>query len=185
MISNSKDVTHVTVRLFPGDIPGTLDRIKTVFKKILPEYDYSFSFYDEFFDSMYRQEEKRAQAILIISIIAIFISCIGLMGIVEFSTRRRIKEIGIRKINGAGILGIVYMLNRDFIRWILIAFLIATPVAWFGLDKWLSNFAYRTNLSWWIFLLAGIAVLIVSLLTVSWQSWRAATGNPVEALRYE
>jgi putative ABC transport system permease protein len=185
MIANGKDVTHFTVRLLPGDIGGTLEKIKSVFKKILPDYEYSFSFYDEFFDSMYKQEEKRAQTILIISVISIFLSCIGLMGLVEFSTRRRIKEIGIRKINGAGISEIVFLLNWDFIRWIFIGFIIATPIAWYCLDSWLRSFAYRSDLSWWIFLLAGIVVLVISLFTVSWQSWRAATRNPVEALRYE
>jgi putative ABC transport system permease protein len=102
-----------------------------------------------------------------------------------FSMQRRVKEIGIRKINGAMISEILTMLNKSFVSWITIAFLIATPIAWYTMHKWLENFAYKTELSWWIFVLAGIIALGIALLTVSWLSWRAATKNPVEALRYE
>ena len=185
MIANGKDISHITVRLSPGDISGTLDRVRKVFKGVLPDYEYSFSFYDDFLDSMYQQEEKRARSILIISLIAVFISCIGMLGLVEFSTRRRIKEIGIRKINGASVFDIVTLLNKDFVIWVFMAFVIATPVAWYTMDRWLKSFAYRTELSWWIFILAGLLVLVIALITVSWQSWQAATRNPVEALRYE
>jgi putative ABC transport system permease protein len=97
----------------------------------------------------------------------------------------RVKEIGIRKINGARISEVMILLNRDFIIWAAIAFVIATPIAWYAMHKWLENFAYKTNLSWWIFALAGLLALGIALLAVSWQSWRAATRNPVEALRYE
>ena len=102
-----------------------------------------------------------------------------------FSIDRRIKEIGIRKINGAKVSEVLNMLNREFVKWVAIAFVIATPIAWYALNKWLENFAYKTPLSWWIFALSGAMALGIALLTVSWQSWRAATRNPVEALRYE
>jgi putative ABC transport system permease protein len=185
MIANGKDVTFFTVRLLPGNITGTLEKIKETYKKVLPDYDYSFSFYDDFLDSMYKQEEKRADSVKIISLIAILISCIGLIGLVEFSTRYRIKEIGIRKVNGARVSEIMIMLDRDFIKWISLAFIIATPVAWYAMHKWLESFAYKTELSWWIFVLAGLLTAGIALITVSWQSWRAATRNPVESLRYE
>jgi putative ABC transport system permease protein len=97
----------------------------------------------------------------------------------------KVKEIGIRKVNGARISGILFMLNKDFIILVIIAFVIAFPISWYTLNKWLQNFAYKTNLSWWIFGLSGIIALGIALLTVSWQSWRAAARNPVEALRYE
>jgi hypothetical protein len=99
--------------------------------------------------------------------------------------KKRTKEIGIRKINGTKVSEILTFLNKDFIKWVAIAFLIATPIAWYAMHKWLENFAYKTELSWWIFALAGMLALGIALLTVSWQSWRAATRNPVEALRYE
>lgn len=99
--------------------------------------------------------------------------------------KKRTKEIGIRKINGAKTSEILTMLNKDFMKWVAIAFVIATPIAWYAMHKWLENFAYKTELSWWIFALAGVLALGIALLTVSWQSWKAATRNPVEALRYE
>jgi putative ABC transport system permease protein len=97
----------------------------------------------------------------------------------------RVKEIGIRKVNGARITEILILLNRDFVKWVSIAFVIATPIAWFSMHKWLESFAYKTDLSWWIFALSGVLALGIALFTVSWQSWKAATRNPVEALRYE
>jgi putative ABC transport system permease protein len=173
------------VRILPQNMSQTLQEIEKGFKEILPEYGFSFQFYDDYLDSMYQQEEKRADSIRIIAIIAILISCIGLIGLVEFSTKNRIKEIGIRKVNGAKITEVMAMLNKDFIKWMGIAFVVACPVAYYAMNKWLENFAYKTNLSWWIFALAGLLALGIALLTVSWQSWRAATRNPVEALRYE
>jgi putative ABC transport system permease protein len=116
---------------------------------------------------------------------AIFISCLGLFGLVLSSTEQRRKEIGIRRVNGANIGEIMLMLNKDFIKWVLLAFLVASPAAWYLMKKWLENFAYKTTLSWWIFLLAGVMALAIGLLTVSWQSWRTAARNPVDALRYE
>jgi putative ABC transport system permease protein len=100
-------------------------------------------------------------------------------------TIQRTKEIGIRKINGARVTEVMFMLSIDFLKWVAIAFLIASPIAWYAMHEWLQSFAYKTELSWWIFGLAGLLALVIALLTVSWQSWRAATRNPVEALRYE
>jgi putative ABC transport system permease protein len=113
------------------------------------------------------------------------ISSIGLYALAKFTIGNRIKEIGIRKVNGARITEILSMLNKDFVKWVVFAFIIATPVAWYAMNKWLENFAYKTTLSWWIFALAGALALGIALLTVSWQSWKAATRNPVESLRYE
>jgi putative ABC transport system permease protein len=109
----------------------------------------------------------------------------GLFGLAAFFSERRTKEIGIRKVNGAVVAEILKMLNSEFIKWVVMSFIISTPVSWYAMHKWLQTFAYKTELSWWIFILAGISALAIALLTVSWQSWRAATRNPVEALRYE
>jgi putative ABC transport system permease protein len=110
---------------------------------------------------------------------------LGLFGLAEYSIKNKIKEIGIRKVNGARIGEIMFMLNKDFVKLVLLAFIIACPIAWYSMHQWLQNFAYKTPLSWWVFALAGFVVLVIALVTVSWQSWRAATRNPVEALRYE
>ena len=185
MITNARDVSHFNVRIRPQNLAQTLQEVEKGFKEVLPDYGFSFQFYDDYLDSMYQQEEKRADSIRVIAIIAILISCVGLIGLVEFSTKRRIKEIGIRKVNGARISEVMTMLNKDFVRWVAIAFVIATPIAYYAMNKWLESFAYKTDLSWWIFAFAGLLALGIALLTVSWQSWRAATRNPVEALRYE
>jgi putative ABC transport system permease protein len=117
--------------------------------------------------------------------IAILIACMGLFGLAAFFSEKRTKEIGIRKVNGATIAEMMTMLNTKFIKWVFIAFLIATPIAFYAMHKWLQSFAYKTKLSWWIFALAGIIALIIAIITVSFQSWKAATKNPVDALRYE
>jgi putative ABC transport system permease protein len=133
----------------------------------------------------YRKEEQQVKVISTFSILAIILSVMGLLGMVLNTLFKRNKEIGIRKTNGAKSIEIIKMINLDYLKWILIAFVIACPVSWYLMNKWLQNFAYKTELSWWIFALAGIIAMGVALLTVSWQSWRAAKRNPVESLRYE
>jgi putative ABC transport system permease protein len=118
-------------------------------------------------------------------LLALFIAGIGLFGLSAFTIERRTKEIGIRKVNGARTTEIMVLLNRDITKWVIIALVVACPVAWFAMNKWLQNFAYRTEIKWWIFVLAGLIALVIALMTVSLQSWRAASRNPVETLRYE
>ena len=117
--------------------------------------------------------------------LALFIASIGLFGLSLFTIERRTKEIGIRKANGATTIEIIGMLNMDIIKWVTIAFIASCPVAWYSMNRWLQSFAYRTEIKWWIFILAGIIALAVAMVTVSLQSWRTATRNPVESLRYE
>jgi putative ABC transport system permease protein len=119
------------------------------------------------------------------SFLAIIISCLGLIGLSSFMTERRTKEIGIRKANGAKAVEIFFLLAREYVILVIFSFLIASPVAWYAMNKWLQSFAYRINISWWVFALAGTVVLVIALLTVGLQSYRAAVKNPVEALRYE
>jgi len=133
----------------------------------------------------YKSERQFENLIFSFALLAIFIAGIGLFGLSIFNTTQRTKEIGLRKVNGARVSEILIMLNIDFIKWVVVAWLISCPIAWFAMKKWLMNFAYRTEISWWIFALSGIIALVIASLTVSWQSWRAATRNPVEALRYE
>ncbi len=175
----------LSVRLTPGNTGQQIEQINSVWKTLSPYEPFSFIFYDDFYQSFYEKEDKLACSITFFTIIAIALTCMGILGQIFMICLGRVKEIGIRKISGATISEVLLMLNHDFIRWFVLAFFIATPVSWFIAHKWLENFAYKTSLNWWIFALAGVLALIIILVTVSWQSWRAATRNPVEALRYE
>ena len=185
LYSKLQDGNVLSVKLTPGNIGQQMDQIKEAWKKFSPYDPLSFTFYDDQVRAMYAKEEKLAKSITFFSFIAIVLTCMGILGQIFLITIYRTKEIGIRKINGAKVSEVLVLLNRDFVKWVAIAFIIATPLAWFAMHKWLENFAYKTELSWWIFALAGLLALGIALLTVSWQSWRAATRNPVEALRYE
>ena len=134
---------------------------------------------------LYQKEEMDAKALSVFSIIAFIITCLGMLAQIIQITERRVKEIGIRKIHGASIMEVVKMLNVKFVITVLIAVMIATPIAYYVMSRWLEGFAHKTDLSWWVFALSGLTTLAITLLTVSWQSWRAASRNPVEALRYE
>jgi putative ABC transport system permease protein len=178
----------VNVKLAAGDFNAarkTLDQVKKSWEEVSPSFPFDFKFIDEQVESLYKMEMVFQKIFRSGSIFAIFICCLGLFGLVLSSTEQRRKEIGIRRVNGASIGKIMLMLNKDFIKWVLVAFLVASPASWFLMNKWLENFAYRISLSWWIFVLAGLLALGIALLTVSWQSWKTATRNPVEALRYE
>jgi len=185
MFTSRNRPTTINIRFISNGVGPGMDNINSIWQEMLPGYPLKYQFYDEWFDSMYRSEEYFARTISLFALLAIVISCIGILGLAIFSSERRTKEIGVRKINGSKISEILVLLNRDFIILVLVAYLIAVPIAWYGMDRWLENFAYRTELSWWIFILAGLMALVIAMVTVSWQSWRAATRNPVESLRYE
>ena len=159
--------------------------VQKLFSELNPGETFEYSFLSDDIAAMYQKEKRLSEIYILFTLIAYLISSVGLFAISLYDTRSRIKEIGIRKVNGATISEILTMLNKDFVKWVAIAFIIATPIAYYAMNKWLENFAYKTTLSWWIFALAGVLALGIALLTVSWQSWRAATRNPVEALRYE
>ncbi len=178
-------ISDVTLRINGMNIPQTISFIEKSWKTFFPEYPFNYAFYDDLIAQQYEKEQKLADSISIIAGLAIFLCCLGLLGLVLNMVESRVKEIGIRKVNGAKVSEILAMLNKDFIKWVVVAFVIATPIACYAMNKWLENFAYKTNLSWWIFALAGLLALGIALLTVSWQSWKTATRNPVEALRYE
>ncbi|MCG6189802.1 ABC transporter permease [Maribellus maritimus] len=142
-------------------------------------------FLDQHIAKLYEKEIQISNILFVLALFSILISGMGLFSMSMLISKMRTKEIGIRKVNGAKVSEILSMLNQDFVKWVVVAFVIATPVAWYVMNKWLENFAYKTNLSWWIFAMAGVLALGIALLTVSWQSWRAATRNPVDALKYE
>jgi putative ABC transport system permease protein len=168
-----------------SSLKQSIDDIKSITSELSPSFPIELNFLDKAIENMYRTELQFRRTFSVFSGCAILISCLGILALSLFTCHRRVKEIGIRKVNGASISQILFILNRDFVKWFLIAFLISIPFSWYAMNKWLQGFAYRTEISWWIFALAGIIALGIALLTVSWQSLRAATRNPVEALRYE
>ena len=168
-----------------GATQSGIQFVQKLFNKVNPGEPFEYSFLSDDIETMYQKEKKLSEIYILFTIIAYAISAIGLFAISLYDSRRRTKEIGVRKVNGAKVSEVMILLNRNFVKWVAIAFVIATPVAYYAMHKWLENFAYKTTLSWWIFALAGLLALGIALLTVSWQSWRAATRNPVEALRYE
>ncbi|MGQ8337407.1 ABC transporter permease [Sunxiuqinia sp. A32] len=180
---NRARFTHV--RLNPGNLRSAMTQIETIWKDYYPAQDFNYFFIDDKIAQQYKGEIILSRILSSFSILGILISIIGISALSLFISQQRTKEIGIRKVNGAKVSEVLTMLNKDFIKWVVIAFVIAAPLAYYTMSKWLENFAYKTNLSWWVFALAGLLALGIALLTVSWQSWKAATRNPVEALRYE
>jgi len=159
--------------------------VHSAWQKINPEFPLQYEFMTDTYRKVYAGEYTQSRVISLFALISIIISVLGIYSMASFKIQQRVKEIGIRKVNGARISEVITLLTRDFVFWIFLAFVVATPVAWYSMDKWLENFAYKTSLSWWIFAVSGILALGIALLTVGWQSWKAATRNPVEALRYE
>ena len=175
----------INVRLDSKNTHQSIAYIKKAWEEFSPGIPFEYHFLNERYDSLYKFEEKLSILIVYFSVLAILIACLGLFGLVSFSTVKRLKEIGIRKVNGARISEIIILLNKSFVLVIMTAFIIACPVAFYLVRKWLQNYAYKTDISWWIFPLAAFIVLIVVSVTVSWHSWRAAYSNPVKALRNE
>ena len=175
----------IAVHIDPGKVETTIKQIKKIWESIATEQPFTYRFYDEDLNNSYRKEKLMMTTVSAVALLSIVISCLGLFGLAAFSTGRRVKEIGIRKVLGATVTKIVIILSKDFVKLVLIANFISWPIAYFAMNKWLQNFAYRINIGWWIFLLAGVLVLIIALLTVSYQAIRAAMANPVESLRYE
>ena len=173
------------IKMKPDNIASTVDYIKKTLKSYNLPYPINFRFLADDYDNLYRKEKRMGKIFGYFSLLAIIISCLGLIGLSSFMAERRTKEIGIRKINGAKSIEIFTLLSREYIIWIMISILIACPVAWYLMNKWLQNFAYRISIGWWVFAFAGVIALLIALLTVSWQSYKAAGKNPVEALRYE
>jgi putative ABC transport system permease protein len=173
------------IKYQPEQLVKVIPFIREAWKNIAPGKELDLKFWDEQLSQRYKAEEKWSKIIGYASLVAIIISSLGLFGLTLLVINRRVKEIGIRRINGASLSEVMIMLNNTFLKWVAISFIIASPIALYVMHKWLENFPYRTKLSWWIFALAGIVAGGIALLTVSWQTFRAATSNPVEALRYE
>ncbi len=176
---------YFSLKIDTRNIQKTISHVRNKWDEIFPNQPFEFNFLDEIFNSQYKADQQFGKVFGLFTFLAIIISCLGLLGLVSYANLRRTKEIGIRKILGASITGIVSMLSIDFTKWVLIANLIAVPAAYYLMHIWLQNFAYRININWWIFVLAGAIALAIALITVSFQAIKAAVANPVESLRYE
>ena len=180
----------INILLQPQNANGTtwktaLEKTEKAFKEIYPNDDFYYGFFDEDIAKGYTQEQNISSLLTWATGLAVFISCLGLLGLVMYTTTQRTKEIGVRKVLGATVSQLVTLLSKDFVRLVLIAFVIATPLAWFGMNQWLQNFAYRTTISWWIFAAAGLLMIVVAFITLSFQTIKAAIANPVKSLRTE
>jgi len=179
------NIYFLSVKVRPENMPQTLGAIEKVWKKHSDGYPFEYYFLDEAYDYLYKSEIRLNIFFRLFTLIAIFISSLGLFGLASFMAERRTKEIGIRKVLGASVPSIVIFISRGFTKWVLLANILAWPAAYYFMNKWLQNFAYRIDLSIWIFILSGLAAFGIALLTVSYQSIKAATANPVDTLRYE
>jgi len=185
MIQTGGMWSTVSVKIVGRRAAEAIAFIQSAWKKVLPEYPFEYQFLDDHFKEIYRTDTQVSQLVAIMAGLAILISCLGLFGLASFSAEKRTKEIGIRKILGASIKDVVVLLSKHFIRLVLIANLIAAPLAWLALHRWISDYAYRVAISWWVFALAGISALLIALATVSYHAITAALSNPVKTLRTE
>ena len=181
----SGDFVHIALQPGSAAWSKTIAAIESKYKSLYPGEDFNYSFFDETIAKFYTEEQNTAKLLSWATGLAVLISCLGLLGLVMFTINTRIKEIGIRKILGASVTNIVSMLSTEFIKLVSIAFVIAAPIAWWAAYKWLEDFAYRTSMSWWVFALAGVFMLLIALITLSFQTIRAAMANPVKSLRME
>ena len=175
----------MSFKVSAANIPNVLQQAQAKWKAMAPGMPFAHQFLDDSFDRMYRNEQRVGKIAMIFSILTIFIACLGLFGLATFIAEQRTKEIGIRKVLGASVRNIVGMLSKDFLKLVLIAFVIAAPVAWYFMNNWLQDFAYRINIDWKVFVIAGAFALFVALITVSFQAIKAALSNPVKSLRTE
>jgi putative ABC transport system permease protein len=176
---------EMDIKIRSEDIPGTFASIEAVFKKFVPEYPFDYSFLDENIDALYSGEEQTGKIIRTFSIMAILIACLGLFGLAAFSAEKRTKEIGIRKVLGATSSSIMFLLSAEFTKWVLLANIVAWPISFYAMSRWLQGFAYRTSISLWAFVLGAIFSFVVALITVSYQALKSAVSDPADSLRYE
>jgi hypothetical protein len=175
----------ILVRTKPGQTKEALAGLEKICKEINPKIPFAYQFSDLEFAKLYQGEQIVSKLSNYFAILAILISCLGLFGLATYSASQRMKEIGIRKVLGANVISITTMLSKDFVKLVLIAILIASPIAWWVISKWLQGFAYRTTVNWWIIAAAGAAAVLIALMTISFQSIKAALVNPVKSLRSE
>jgi putative ABC transport system permease protein len=175
----------VSVKIHGGNAQEAIAFIQSTWKGLYPDNPFEYQFLDDHFKEVYRTDAQITQMVGILAVLAILISCLGLFGLASYSAERRIKEIGVRKVLGASMSSIVSLLSRHFLKLVLISNAIAWPIAWYSVNHWMQDYAYRVPMSWWVFLLAGVVALMIALVTVSLLAMKAAMANPVDSLRSE
>ncbi|SEO23077.1 putative ABC transport system permease protein [Mucilaginibacter gossypiicola] len=183
MVLDNDWLARLSIRINTHNLPILMTGIEKTWKTIAPNEHFEYSFMDADFDALYRTEQRMGQLFIIFTGLAIAIACLGLFGLAAYAAEQRNREIGIRKVLGASIAAIVTMLSKDFVRLVAMSFLIAAPLAWLTMNKWLQGFAYRQDIQWWVVILAGAGAVVIAFVTISLQSFRAAAANPVESLR--
>jgi len=176
---------QIVMRISASNPQAAIAQTQALWKRYLPDQPFHYSFLDADWNRLYQTEQVSERVFGLFSLLAIFIACMGLLGLAIYVIQQRVKEIGIRKVLGASVTSIVALLSKDFLKLVLIAILIATPVAWYAMSQWLADFAYKIDLEWWVFAVAGLLAVGIALLTVSFQSIKAALMNPVKSLRSE
>jgi putative ABC transport system permease protein len=178
-------IDYYTAKIEAKDVQGTLDKLKAVMVSIDKEDPFEYHFLDEQLARFYVEDQRRQTLLIWIALATIFIACLGLFGLATYSARQRVKEIGVRKVLGATLLNITALLSKDFLKLVLIANVIAFPVALWAINKWLQEYAYHVSIEWWVFALAAAVAIFIALITVSYQALKAAFANPVKSLRTE
>ena len=173
------------VKVKGKNLESTIQYVKQTWNNFSPRHPFDHSFMDDDFSALYKSEETTGNIFILFALFAIFIACLGLFGLSSFTAERRTKEIGIRKVLGSSVSGIVVLLSKQFIKLVIISIIISIPLSFFLMKEWLENFAYRTEMKLWIFLIAGLIAFLIAVITVSFQAIKAANANPVKSLRYE
>jgi putative ABC transport system permease protein len=185
VISPAEDRRQILVKLKPGNLQAGIVIVKNAYSKAAPAYPLEYKFLDQQFDELYKKDIRQQTILSVFAGLAIFVACLGLFGLASFTATKRFKEIGVRKVLGSSVQGIVVLLSKDLLKPVLIAMCIALPAGYWVMNKWLQNFAYKTSLSWWIFILAALLTFGIALITVSIKAIKTAIANPVESLRTE
>jgi len=184
-VNNPKRVANFTIKLSTDKVQSSLAKIENTWKKFLADRSFEYTFLDETYTKLYQSEERFQKVFISLVILGIIIACLGLLGLATFAAQQRVKEIGVRKVLGASVFNVVTLLSKDFLMLVIIALILAVPVAWYVMNEWLKDFAYRINIQWWIFFVAAIIAIIIALVTISTQAIKAAVSNPVKSLRTE
>lgn len=179
------EIKQLLVRIHPNNISHTINSLEETWDKIAPDFPFEYSFLDEQINNLYRADQRTGNVINVFSFLALFIACLGMFGLASFTAEQRTKEVGVRKVLGAKVTGIILLLSKEFTIYVLFANIFAWPAAYFILNKWLENFAYHVDMTWWMFLIPGLIAFVIAVATVSFQAIKAAIANPVESLRYE
>ena len=182
---NKAGFNYLVARTTGNNVKQSLAGLESTWKKLNPNEPFEYSFLDQDFQKNYEAEDRQASLINYFTIVAIIISCLGLFGLATFTAEQRTKEIGIRKVLGASVYGVVGLLSKDFLKLVVVAVLIASPLAWYGMNKWLQNFAYQTNIGWPVFAITTLLAVFIAFATISFQAIKAAIANPVKSLRTE